>query len=191
MSSDYSGLTRNIWPGTWSSGGSYPIVLDTEVRGTLQSISGNPGDQLTDITGQRLTEGMLVYLVNGYVDGLVTRTGNTYYKYNLLSGEFRDPVTGEMPNSESNWTVLSVTGSSGYSGGSGYSGESGFSGYSGIRGDLYKTTSTTSNSIVLGLQTYFVDTNLAYTVNQTISISYDVSNYMDAMIVLYNSNTGQ
>lgn len=122
MSSNYDGLTRNIWPGTWSADGNYPIVLDTELRGTLQSISGNSGDRLTDITGQRLTEGMLAYLVNGYTAGLVTRTADTYYKYSLLTGESRDPITGEMPNSEDNWTLFSLSGVSGFSGYSGASG---------------------------------------------------------------------
>lgn len=109
MSSNYDGLTRNPWPGTWSSSGTHPIVLDTELRGSLQSISGVLGDRLTDITGQRLNEGMIVYILNGYTVGPVTRTSDTYYKYNLLSGQSRNINTGEMPNSEDNWTLVSFS----------------------------------------------------------------------------------
>ena len=32
MASNYDGLTRNVWPGTWSTGTNSPIVLDTEGR---------------------------------------------------------------------------------------------------------------------------------------------------------------
>lgn len=110
MSSNYDGLTRNPWPGTWSSSGTHPIVLDTELRGSLQSISGAAGDRLTNITGQRLNEGMIVYVLTGYTDGLVTRTSDTYYKYNLLSGQSRNINTGEMPNSEDNWIPVSFAG---------------------------------------------------------------------------------
>ena len=70
MSVDYSGLTRNTWPGTWSPSSDSPIALDTELRGTLQSISGDATDRLVDIPGQRLTEGMLVYVKNGYTNGV-------------------------------------------------------------------------------------------------------------------------
>jgi hypothetical protein len=108
MSTNYDGLTRNTWTGTWSSTGDHPIVLDTEVRGTLQSISGDAGDRLTNITGQRLTEGMLVYLKNGYTVGSVTRDPDSYYKYSLLNGQSRNTTTGSMPNSEDNWTLFTV-----------------------------------------------------------------------------------
>ena len=35
----YDGLTRNTWPGTWSPSSTHPIVLDTEVRGSLRFVS--------------------------------------------------------------------------------------------------------------------------------------------------------
>ena len=108
MSADYSGLTRNNWTGTWSPTGAFPIVLDTEIRGGLQSISGGSGDKLTDITGQRLVDGMLVYLKAGYTVGNVTRSSNSYFTYTLLSGEIRDPNTGAVPNAEANWTASQI-----------------------------------------------------------------------------------
>jgi hypothetical protein len=110
MTTNYNGLTRNTWTGTWSPTGDHPIVLDTEIRGSLQSISGDIGDQLTDITGQRLTEGMLVYVKNAYTADTVTRTGDSYYKFNLLAGESRDATTGQMPNTEANWTKFTASG---------------------------------------------------------------------------------
>ena len=56
---DYNGLTRNAWPGTWSPSSNHPIVLDTEMRGGLRYVSGDSGDRVSDITGQRLQDGML------------------------------------------------------------------------------------------------------------------------------------
>ena len=104
----YDGLTRNQWPGTWSPSSDHPIVLDTEIRGALRFTSGEVGDKLEDITGQRLQEGMLVYLKTGY-DSFA---GDTYYKYSLLSGESRNIATGEMPNATGNWSVVTFAGAS-------------------------------------------------------------------------------
>jgi hypothetical protein len=140
MSTDYSGLTRNVWPGTWSTGSNSPIALDTELRGTLQSISGNSGDRLTDIPGARLTEGMLVYVKTGYTAGLVTRTGDSYYKYNLQVGESRSAVTGAMPNAEANWEV--ATFGSGGAGSDGATGATGLTGATGTQGATGQTGST-------------------------------------------------
>ena len=103
---NYDGLTRNAWTGTWSPSGDHPIVLDTEIRGGLRHISGDSGDQLTDISGQRLQEGMLVYVKNTY--GSVT--GNKFYQYSLLTGESRNTSTGEMPNAAGNWTEVTFGG---------------------------------------------------------------------------------
>jgi hypothetical protein len=65
MSGNYDGLTRNLWTGTWSSSSTHPIVLDSDLRGSLQSITGLAGNKLTDIFGQRLQDGMLVYVKEG------------------------------------------------------------------------------------------------------------------------------
>ena len=100
---DYNGLTRNQWPGTWSPSSDHPIVLDTEIRGGLRYVSGNSGDRLSDITGQRLQDGMVVYVENGYTEGSVTYQSGQYYKYNVLSGESRDTSTGVLPNDSDNW----------------------------------------------------------------------------------------
>ena len=100
---DYNGLTRNQWPGTWSPSSDHPIVLDTEIRGGLRYVSGDSGDRLSDITGQRLQDGMVVYVENGYTEGSVTYQSGQYYKFNVLSGESRDSSTGVLPNDSDNW----------------------------------------------------------------------------------------
>ena len=136
---NYDGLTRNVWPGTWSTGTNSPIVLDTEVRGTLQSISGDSGDRLTDIPGARITEGMLVYVKTGYTSGSYTYTTDKYYTYKLQGSEVRSNVTGAMPNADANWTLFSVGGGVGYTGSAGaigFTGSAGAIGYSGSKGDL-------------------------------------------------------
>ena len=106
MASNYDGLTRNIWPGTWSPATAAPIALDTELRGTLQSITGDTNDRLTNIHGQRIQEGMLVYVKNSYISGVYTRTGDRYYTYKLQTGESRNSSTGAVPNAESNWSEV-------------------------------------------------------------------------------------
>jgi hypothetical protein len=130
MATNYDGLTRNVWPGTWSTGTNAPIALDTELRGTLQSISGDSGDRLTDIPGARIQEGMLVYLKTGYIAGAVTRDSDTYYTYKLQGGESRSAITGAVPNAEANWTQVDLSGSNGATGIAGASGISGATGVS-------------------------------------------------------------
>lgn len=108
MSTNYDGLTRTTWPGTWSPDGNHPIALDRELRGSLRYISGDVGDRLTDITGQRLQEGMMVYLKTGYTSGVFIFKSATYYQYKPLVGESRDVSTGELPNNDDNWLELSL-----------------------------------------------------------------------------------
>ena len=103
---DYNGLTRNTWTGTWSPTGPHPIGIANELRGGLHAITGLPGEQLTDIPGQRLEEGMLVYVRDTY--GAVT--GNAFYQYSLLGGESRNPSTGIMPNNAGNWSASGIGG---------------------------------------------------------------------------------
>jgi len=139
-STNYDGLTRNTWPGTWSPSGNHPIVLDTEIRGSLQSITGYPGDRLTDIYGQRLQEGMMVYVNTTYTNGGYTRAGNSYYTYKLLTGEIRNNSTGSSPNAEENWSLFSGGGSTGTQSVVGFTGSAstatGFTGSTGTQGQV-------------------------------------------------------
>jgi hypothetical protein len=111
--SDYSGLTINAWPGTWSPNGDQPIVLDNEIRGGLRLVSGQVGDTLLDIPGQRLQDGMLVFLSSGYASGIKTYQANNYYQYRSLAGETRNTSTGVLPNSDDNWQILELSGGGG------------------------------------------------------------------------------
>lgn len=101
---NYDGLTRNTWPGTWSPSSTHPIVLDTEIRGSLRFVSGTGTDTVINIPGARLQEGMLVYVANSHSVFL----GGAYYKYKLLSGESRNASTGAMPNATGNWEAVNV-----------------------------------------------------------------------------------
>jgi len=105
MPINYDGLTRNQWPGTWSPNGSHPVALNNEIRGGVHSITGDLGDQLTDISGSRLQEGMLVYVKTGYISGAYTFEDNQWYTYKLLSGESRSTLTGVVPNGNANWSI--------------------------------------------------------------------------------------
>ena len=96
---DYNGLTRNAWPGTWSPSSNHPIVLDTEMRGGLRYVSGDSGDRVSDITGQRLQDGMLIYVKKAH-EGF---EAEQYYSFKLQAGQYRDSATGELPNAGSNW----------------------------------------------------------------------------------------
>ena len=151
MTTNYDGLTTNKWPGTWSPNGGFPIALDTELRGTLQSISGGAGDKLTDIYGSRIAEGMMVYIKNGYTIGGITRDSDSYYTYKLLNGESRSLATGAMPNAEANWTLVSVAGATGVQGIQGIQGISGTTGPSGIQG-IQGITGSTGPSGIQGIQ---------------------------------------
>ena len=138
MATNYDGLTRNVWPGTWSTGTNAPIVLDTEVRGTLQSISGAANDQLHNIPGARIQEGMLVYVKTGYTNGSTTYVSDKYYTYKLIGSETRSNITGAVPNANANWTLFSVGGGAGYTGSAGaigFTGSAGTVGFSGSKGD--------------------------------------------------------
>lgn len=56
--------------------------------------------------------------------------------------------------------------------------------------DSYSTSSITSLSIGLGNKLLIVGTGLAYTVNQTVVISHDLTHTMTGKVIDYDSNTG-
>ena len=93
MAVNYDGLTRNEWPGTWSPSGNHPISINNEGRGGVQSVAGTTGDELTDIPGQRLDEGMLVW----------DATAELFYQYRIQSGDAARDASGRLPNATANW----------------------------------------------------------------------------------------
>ena len=104
---NYDGLTRNAWPGTWSTNGTHPITLDTEQRGGLRYISGSGTDTLVNIPSGMLQDGMLVYVASGYHADVST---DKYYKYSVLEGESRNSDTGFLPNASGNWSEFTTGG---------------------------------------------------------------------------------
>ena len=98
---NYDGLTRNPWPGTWSTNGVHPIALDVELRGGLRLVSGSGADTLVNIPSGMLQDGMLSYVASGYHPNI---SADTYYKYSILEGESRDIETGFLPNNSGNWS---------------------------------------------------------------------------------------
>jgi hypothetical protein len=106
---NYDGLTRNPWPGTWSTNGVHPIALDVELRGGLRLVSGSGTDTLVNIPSGMLQNGMLAYVASGYHADV---SSDTYYKYSILSGESRNDETGFLPNNSGNWSEFTTGGSS-------------------------------------------------------------------------------
>lgn len=104
---NYDGLTRNAWPGTWSTNGTHPITLDTEQRGGLRYISGSGTDTLVNIPSGMLQDGMLAYVASGYHADVST---DKYYKYSILEGESRNSDTGFLPNASGNWSEFTTGG---------------------------------------------------------------------------------
>lgn len=142
MSANFDGLSPNYWPGTWTSASPAPVVLDTDLRGTLQSITGTGTDKLLNIPGQRLQEGMLVYVKTAYTEAdgdpnatppapATERIGDSYYKYKLIGAQSRNTGTGAVPNTIANWTLASFAGGGG-NGATGATGTHGATGATGI-----------------------------------------------------------
>jgi len=105
---NYDGLARNAWPGTWSTNGTHPIVLDVEQRGGLRLVSGSGTDTLVGVPSGMLQDGMLAYVASGYHADVST---GKYYKYSVLAGESRDSSTGFLPNNSGNWSEFTTSSS--------------------------------------------------------------------------------
>ena len=72
----------------------------------------------------------------------------------------------------------------------GSSGAQGVQGLSGTNGNVYQTTSTSSLTIGTGSKTLTVGTNLSYSINQSVLISNNGSNYMIGLVTDYTAGTG-
>ena len=140
MSSNYTGLTRNPWSGTWEPPVTSPIVLSADIRGGFRTISGAAGDKLTDIPGQRLENGMLVYLESSYTTGGgIAYTGNTLYQYINTATRGSD---GTLSNLDQYWSKYSgLLGATGATGTTGVTGATGVTGPVGVTGAMGSTGS--------------------------------------------------
>jgi len=69
-----------------------PVALANQIRGGFMMISGAAGDQLLDIPGIMLQDGMLVFLQAGYTetDGTI-RAADTIFQY---SNDTARPASG-------------------------------------------------------------------------------------------------
>ena len=111
-------ITRGLSPlpirNTLISNNDQPIVVDKDIRGSLQYLSGETGDQILDISGRRVQEGMLVYIKNGYEESdtpnPTIRVSETYYQYTLSDGDsdIRDFGDGSLANNIGNWTKWDI-----------------------------------------------------------------------------------
>jgi hypothetical protein len=66
----------------------------------------------------------------------------------------------------------------------------GATGATGPQGDRYQTVSTSNLTIALGNISLEVEANLAYTVGQDITVTYDFNNYMAGPIISYDNSNG-
>ena len=83
------------------------------------------------------------------------------------------------------------TGATGSTGPTGPTGATGSTGSAGLNGDKYATTSTSTLTIAAsGTLTLTIGTGLSYSTNQTVLVSYDISNHMYAEVDTYNPSTG-
>jgi phage gp37-like protein len=57
------------------------------------------------------------------------------------------------------------------------------------RGDRYLTTSTSSHSLTIGSKTFVVQSGLSYTPTQDVTIVYDASRHMHAIVTSYSGTT--
>ncbi len=83
-----------------------------------------------------------------------------------------------------------IDGAPGQQGPQGPQGIQGVQGIQGPAGDRYACTSTTTLTIETGVKTLTTQTGLAWTSQQDMTIVYDASNHMHAVVVSYNANTG-
>ena len=82
------------------------------------------------------------------------------------------------------------TGPAGDTGATGPQGPAGPTGPAGLDGDRYETTSSSSLTVGNGTKTLTVETGLAYTTTQSVTIGYDISIHMHGEVVTYDAGTG-
>ena len=71
----------------------------------------------------------------------------------------------------------------------GTQGNTGATGSTGLAGDKYTTTSTTNTNIATGSKTFTVDSGLAYSIGQSVIVSFDSSNKMEGSVTSYSGTT--
>lgn len=156
--------------------------------GNLISLNIAPNGDITlsgsdsNITGAN-------YIFANNIDALVSLSGN--FLTVLEESNLGDVANVRILGGSNNY-LLSTDGNGNLSWTAGnISGATGATGATGLPGDKYATTSNTSVTIGTGSKTFTVDTGLAYTINQTIVIAYDINNEMNGEVTSYYSGNGQ
>ena len=99
--------------------------------------------------------------------------------------------TGDVgpTGAQGNTGQTGATGNTGIVGPTGAQGNTGATGTTGLAGDKYTTTSTTNTSIATGSKTFTVDSGLAYSIGQSVIVSFDSSNKMEGSVTSYSGTT--
>jgi hypothetical protein len=177
------------------------------VNGNLTQNSLMP---IVSTNGNFATDKISVQQLGNYI---LSESGNLVVSANIANLAY-NIINAAQPNitSVGNLTGLTVTGTTniGYpnnvvilggtagqvlstfgDGSLGWIDQIGATGATGPQGDKYATESTTTLSISTGNVTLTIDTGLAYTVGQDITVSHDPNNYMAGPILTYDSANGE
>ena len=179
----------------------------------LPNINGNLTQTalipIVSTNGSLTTDKVTTQQLANYILG---QSGNLFVSANIANLSY-NVVNAAQPNITSVGTLtgLTVTGTSniGYpnnvvilggtagqvlatfgDGSLGWIDQIGATGATGPVGDRYSTTSTSNISIALGNVSLEVEANLAYTVGQDITVTYDFNNYMAGPIISYDISNG-
>lgn len=179
----------------------------------LPSINGNLTQTalipIVSTNGNLTTDKVSTQQLANYILG---QSGNLFISANISNLAY-NVINAAQPNitSVGNLTGLTVTGTTniGYpnnvvilggtagqvlatfgDGSLGWIDQIGATGATGPVGDRYSTTSTSNITIALGNVSLEVEANLAYTVGQDITVTYDFNNYMAGPIISYDINNG-
>ena len=179
----------------------------------LPSINGNLTQTalipIVSTNGNLTTDKVSTQQLANYILG---QSGNLFVSANISNLSY-NVVNAAQPNITSVGTLtgLTVTGTTniGYpnnvvilggtagqvlatfgNGSLGWIDQIGATGATGPQGDRYSTTSTSNLTIALGNISLEVEANLAYTVGQDITVTYDFNNYMAGPIISYDISNG-
>lgn len=158
--------------GTLSSQTDLQLALDDKYD------ASNPNNYIPEANADGNTyvrkNGMWEVMPTTDLTGYATETYVTTRGY-LLIGD-----NGTVPSGGSSGQVLTKASNSNYS----------FIWSTPIVYDRYLTTSTTSLTVSNGAKTFTIGTGLSYTTQQDVTIAYDASNHMHAVVTSYDSATG-
>ena len=149
----------------------------TGVQGVI-GIQGNTG-----VLGQTGVQGQIG------IPGTTGVQGNTGIQGNI--GTLGQTGVQGLIGIQGNTGVQGTQGQTGLQGRTGIQGQTGVQGQTGLSGDRYSTFSSSTMTIGNGTKHLYLDTGLAYTLNQQVIISDDYADYMMGSIISYDNTTGE